>query len=291
MADLLRPFGLVVCDYSLLAEGKVNTNYRVETVSGSFVLRLHNGADHVVDIEAALAERLSQTLPVPRLVGRGRRYLVYEFRSGISLEKAVIQGRDLPYIKVARELAAFRQALSGHHFPSAGFFGSDVSVQHPWTSSIDGLWSYLRTQLQKANLSPSLRERLSMVAEDAEPRLHAIAGPPVLVHGDFKASNVLVDETGLTAVLDWEFAHSGTWMTDVGQILRHEESLPMGFADAFTEVLGMDEEARVLVRTLDLVNLVDFLSPERDQPKMRAGVTRRIEEVCALYQARFGPLP
>ncbi|HSF48920.1 MAG TPA: phosphotransferase family protein [Burkholderiales bacterium] len=33
--------------------------------------------------------------------------------------------------------------------------------------------------------------------------------PEVLVHGDFRIGNLLVDECGLTAVLDWEFAHWG----------------------------------------------------------------------------------
>jgi aminoglycoside phosphotransferase (APT) family kinase protein len=31
--------------------------------------------------------------------------------------------------------------------------------------------------------------------------------PPVLVHGDYRIGNVVVDEAGLVGVLDWEFAH------------------------------------------------------------------------------------
>ncbi|HKU57421.1 MAG TPA: phosphotransferase family protein [Gaiellaceae bacterium] len=31
--------------------------------------------------------------------------------------------------------------------------------------------------------------------------------PPVVVHGDFRIGNLVVDETGLVGVLDWEFAH------------------------------------------------------------------------------------
>jgi aminoglycoside phosphotransferase (APT) family kinase protein len=33
------------------------------------------------------------------------------------------------------------------------------------------------------------------------------ARPPVVVHGDFRIGNLVVDETGLVGVLDWEFAH------------------------------------------------------------------------------------
>jgi len=31
--------------------------------------------------------------------------------------------------------------------------------------------------------------------------------PPAVVHGDFRIGNLVVDETGLVGVLDWEFAH------------------------------------------------------------------------------------
>jgi aminoglycoside phosphotransferase (APT) family kinase protein len=34
-------------------------------------------------------------------------------------------------------------------------------------------------------------------------------GPPVVVHGDFRLGNLLVDRGGLRAVLDWELAHIG----------------------------------------------------------------------------------
>ena len=37
-----------------------------------------------------------------------------------------------------------------------------------------------------------------------------------LVHGDFRLGNVIVDSKGLTAVLDWELAHIGDPMEDLG---------------------------------------------------------------------------
>ncbi|MFM7141274.1 MAG: phosphotransferase family protein [Alphaproteobacteria bacterium] len=41
---------------------------------------------------------------------------------------------------------------------------------------------------------------------------------PALVHGDFRIGNVLVDEDGLRAVLDWELAHRGDPLEDLGWI-------------------------------------------------------------------------
>jgi aminoglycoside phosphotransferase (APT) family kinase protein len=41
-------------------------------------------------------------------------------------------------------------------------------------------------------------------------------GPPVVVHGDFRMGNFLVDASGLRGVLDWELAHRGSAGEDVG---------------------------------------------------------------------------
>lgn len=40
--------------------------------------------------------------------------------------------------------------------------------------------------------------------------------PPVLCHRDFRTGNYMVDASGLTAVLDWEFAGWGDPMSDLG---------------------------------------------------------------------------
>lgn len=50
----------------------------------------------------------------------------------------------------------------------------------------------------------------------------------VLVHSDFKPGNVLLDQSGITALLDWELAHIGDPMEDLGwmvQPLRQREHL------------------------------------------------------------------
>jgi aminoglycoside phosphotransferase (APT) family kinase protein len=42
--------------------------------------------------------------------------------------------------------------------------------------------------------------------------------PPALVHGDFRMGNLLIDASGLTAVLDWEIAHLGDPHQDLAYI-------------------------------------------------------------------------
>jgi aminoglycoside phosphotransferase (APT) family kinase protein len=42
------------------------------------------------------------------------------------------------------------------------------------------------------------------------------AATPVLVHGDYRTGNYLADEKGVTAILDWEGAHLGDPIEDLG---------------------------------------------------------------------------
>jgi aminoglycoside phosphotransferase (APT) family kinase protein len=68
------------------------------------------------------------------------------------------------------------------------------------------------------------------------------AGPPAVVHGDFRLGNVIVDESGLGAVVDWELAHLGDPMEDLGWLCvkawRFGSPLPVAgvgrYEDLFT---------------------------------------------------------
>jgi aminoglycoside phosphotransferase (APT) family kinase protein len=59
--------------------------------------------------------------------------------------------------------------------------------------------------------SPAFEFALRRLTQD-RPRQR----PPVVVHGDFRLGNLVVDENGLAAVLDWEAVHLGDPMEDVG---------------------------------------------------------------------------
>src|SRR5262245_2527610 len=68
------------------------------------------------------------------------------------------------------------------------------------------------------------------------------AGPAAVVHGDFRLGNIIVDQSGLAAVVDWELAHLGDPMEDLGWLCvkawRFGSPLPVagvgGYEDLFT---------------------------------------------------------
>lgn len=57
---------------------------------------------------------------------------------------------------------------------------------------------------------PAFELGLRWLSENRPPH-----GEPVVLHGDFRLGNLMVDESGLVAVLDWELAHLGDPLQDL----------------------------------------------------------------------------
>jgi aminoglycoside phosphotransferase (APT) family kinase protein len=68
-----------------------------------------------------------------------------------------------------------------------------------------------------------------------------------VVHGDFRLGNLLVDARGLVAVLDWELAHVGDPMEDLGWLCvrawRFGEAAPVGGFGTYDDLFAAYEAA------------------------------------------------
>ncbi len=94
----------------------------------------------------------------------------------------------------------------------AGVHQADVSGLD-WLESIDELEKYREAADELGLVVPSFE--LAFRWLDA----NRPASPErTLVHGDFRLGNMIVDESGLAAVIDWELAHIGDPMEDLGWV-------------------------------------------------------------------------
>jgi aminoglycoside phosphotransferase (APT) family kinase protein len=69
------------------------------------------------------------------------------------------------------------------------------------------------------------------------------ATPPRLVHGDFRNGNLMISEHGIVAVLDWELAHLGDPMRDLGWLCTNSwrfgrSDLPVGGFGVIDDLLA-----------------------------------------------------
>jgi aminoglycoside phosphotransferase (APT) family kinase protein len=146
-------------------------------------------------LEAAYAAGVKVPRPVEYLGElEGREAFVMEFVEGETIGRRIVRNPPpgLPE-QLADELARIHAIPPLDFLPSGDvierFYGELDAVEEPHPAIEYGLaW---------------VRERLP------EPR------ESVVCHGDWRVGNLAVDEQGLVAVLDWEFAHLGDPVEDV----------------------------------------------------------------------------
>ena len=105
-------------------------------------------------------------------------------------------------------------ALATIHRVDYGASGLDALLQRPGErrSAVSVEIARLYSELDAIDEAhPALELALRWLARNEPPREAATT----LVHGDFRIGNVLVEESGLRAVLDWEFSHIGDPDEDV----------------------------------------------------------------------------
>lgn len=153
------------------------------------------------------------SVPVPRIVhvcapedGLGEAYVMGRLE-GETLAPKILRGEAFAS---ARERLATQcgQALAGIHA-----IDTNLLAELPESGGLDQLARYEETYLSLDLPSPVFDLTFQWL------RTHAPAPlSPVLVHGDFRLGNLMVDETGLVGVLDWELAHRGDPREDLAWI-------------------------------------------------------------------------
>jgi len=161
---------------------------------------------------ALLRSALEAGVPVPEVIGEllpsdglGDGYLMRRVE-GESSARAILRNSDFAQARctLAAECGALMARI--HAMPEAKLpclrRGGAVQEHRHWEAA------------HRANgtLRPVFELALRWLAEH-EP---ADSEPLVLVHGDFRNGNLMVGADGVRAVLDWELAHLGDPMEDLG---------------------------------------------------------------------------
>jgi aminoglycoside phosphotransferase (APT) family kinase protein len=273
-----------------LGGGYRNQNIRVVTDHGSYVLRRYSRsgagaatAERTCAVEAALAARLAAAaVPAAEVIAADP--------AGAAAGEPLLLARYLPGIMVSQAIAAdvgsagelgaaagrALAAIGAVTFPGGGeFTGPDlVPSADDWPGSLPEFAdSCLRAAPAASALSPDETGRLRVLAAAADPLVRAVADARQLVHSDYNGKNLLAVAHGgqwsISAVLDWEFAFSGSPLTDIGNMLRFRDAHPPGFADGFAagyrDAGGrLPPRWREISEALDLYALFDFLTRPPD---------------------------
>jgi aminoglycoside phosphotransferase (APT) family kinase protein len=191
---------------------------------------------------AAIAAAHAAGVPVPRLVDSGTdpsvlgaAYLVTEHVDGETIARRLMRE---PQYAAAREglAAALGRTLARiHAIPVAAV---------PGLTAVDPLEHLRATYDELGEPLPTIEIAMKWLERHRPAEV-----PETVVHGDFRTGNLIVDPSGLRAVLDWEVVHRGDPREDLGWLCvkcwRFGSPLPAGgfgtvdqLLDGYAEVAG-----------------------------------------------------
>ena len=283
-SSLIRPVlpHATVREIQPLRGGLANTNMRVEfSDRAPVVLRLYQRDPAQAGIEAAINRLVASLVPVARFVYfaddnpvTGHPYAVMEWADGERLETVVASLGDEALSTLAESLGRTLRSVHGFTFDKPGFFAAALRVSEPIDLGRDGLLAYLGHCLVEGRggqrLDQELTRDLFAFVEREGRLLDAWTGAPCLVHADFNGSNILVRQKTegagweVAAVLDWEFAFSGSPAVDFGNLLRpplDAEDFAEAVASGYRQAGGaLPSEWRRIAQIADIFAWADFLN-------------------------------
>ena len=189
--------------------------------------------------------------------------VVTEWLPGESLERVLERADDALAERLGIAVAEVAARLSGIPFARPGALrGIELAVE-PWpvgAGVLDAAEELIGTGF------PGPSAGLLEVADEAD---GCIAGVRrfCLVHADFNPKNLLVDPaTGaVTGLVDWEYAHAGAPVTDLGNMRRFDGTSTFGrsFTERFVEAApALPDDPLRTAQALDLVSLIDLAGRE-----------------------------
>jgi aminoglycoside phosphotransferase (APT) family kinase protein len=192
-----------------LSGGASRETWRFEADGTALVVqRQRAGSTHDMALEAAVLRAVHAAgVPVARILAAGTgddgvAYIVSEAVDGETIARKIL--RDGAFATARAQLTSqLGAALARLHAVDPR--------QLRGLPAGDQLWQYRDVLVASGQPHPAFELAIRWLeSHRPEPR------PPVLVHGDFRLGNVIVGPAGMRAVVDWELAHLGDPMEDLG---------------------------------------------------------------------------
>jgi aminoglycoside phosphotransferase (APT) family kinase protein len=288
-----------------LTEGLRNANFRLrlDSTPEFIVLRIYEHDASLCQKELDLLGLLAGSVPVPEVLHAAPcgwegipPFVLMRYVEGVSFHELKRNGDSEAIAQAAYSVGEALASIGRNTFANPGWLGPGPSVTVPLFEGVDAIPHFVDLCLDSPDLQrrmqTDLRDRTHALMWSWTERLNHLAREACLVHGDFGKRNLLVNNIAgrwsVAAVLDWEFAVSGSPLADLGHFLRYERVMrPTAepyFSQGYRNAGGLlPENWRELARLLDLVALCESLT-HAELPE--TVVAELIELVCATGENR-----
>lgn len=216
LTKLCRRYGLgELVEFQSIAAGTINSNYRVVADSGTYFLRVNEGkVESEVRFETGVLEHLvAKKVPtlLPLKAERGERFTAYQERF-----ISVFPWR-VGYHCSAKNISHKECKAIGTVLAQLHSAGADMPCATRGRYPTEAIYKVYESYA--ASTDPNLAESIAVLAKEfswlqarKETREQLPSG---LIHADLFPDNVLLDQSGIAALLDFEQACHGAYVYDL----------------------------------------------------------------------------
>lgn len=282
--NMLTPFlkGKRIDQVQRLSGGLNNSNIKITTDTNQiFVLRIYPKENKSMIIESEIAKLLEGRVPVPQVLYTdpscsvfNHPFLLMNWVRGEQLSEMIDRKNERIIWSAATAAGAVLAEVHKMKFHDSGFFDDQLNIKEHVEINADTFIAFIEEILEKGYVTKHIGGKLcSSVLNFSQEHAFLLDNPGEqnsLVHSDFNPLNILVEEDSsirISAILDWEYAFSGSPLMDIGNMLRYECVTSISMLKPF--ILSYRENGGVLphkwlqkAKLLDLIALLDLLNKE-----------------------------
>ncbi len=240
---LAEVLGEPVAKLQRLSGGASRETYAFEAGGRSLVLRLDTPGQPGIGLPLSLEVELMRAaaaagVPSPEVVASGDEssplgaaFVVSAYVAGETIPRRILRDEALAGARTHLAAQCGRILAEVHRMEAPG------GLEH--ADPLEALSALLAATGEPL---PALEYGLRRLARTRPP-----GGRTTVVHGDFRNGNLIVGADGVRAVLDWELAHLGDPLEDLGWLCvkawRFGAPLPVGGFGTYDDLVAAYEEA------------------------------------------------
>lgn len=265
----------VISSHAIISGGCANFNIKFTLIDHKpLLLRIYIRDKDAAYKEQKIADLIGQSVPVPKVYFIGDvdvyRYAITEYMDGITLRDFLLEHPDHQDMSaIMYECGKMLTSIARYTFDKPGFFDNNLHVK---SSAPDNPIAFIEECLQHQIVIEQLGQK---TIDDIHKLVKKYAAnfPDAqeahLVHNDYDPANILMHQQNgqwkISAVLDFEFAFSGSWLWDVSNMLRYAHKMPVEFKSSFLKGITdsgfiMPYQWNTTINLLNLTSLLDCLS-------------------------------
>lgn len=270
-----------VLEYNLITYGKRNTNYKVTTTSSKYILRICPKNSEGYRSELISYYLLKDKINIPKLLMysniEDRVYIIYEYIVGKTLAEVLIDRRMIDTI--ARDMAIM------HNTSKEEIAGIKIINYPPFREWYD---LFLQDDNAKFRLGDNRIDKIHYLSVKYEKSIRTIDNYSGYIHSDFRPVNMMIDEDDNIYYIDWEFAHYGIRLMDIGQLFRYKEFFSESLEENFEKSYNKYSEMKLpsdwikLCRLVDLANPIQLLQCEHISKVKEQDLLKLIDDIISI---------